>query len=320
MGIAVPLGALFEHPTIRMIARYMERHGTVAGSRISWPLLLPIQPEGHALAFFCSPGANGGGFYLHQLARGLGTEIPFYALQIPGMDDVSKVPKTIEEIADIHLGLIDTVQPSRRGPYRLGGHSSGGVIAFELARRLEARGDRVELLAIFDTSVIQFDKADRRADLDELAWLGEILHLLGEDAAAAADLQLDSNGSVKRSGRFMAFMMDVLIRHEMLPRNVRVQQVETLLEVWRGVSDAHAAYRPACGIAAPIQLYLAEEVPRFGVALEERRTGWGWDRLTSGGVEILEVPGNHVNMLSDPHVSKVAEALRRRLDGSRIKR
>jgi len=40
---------------------------------------------------------------------------------------------------------------SRSGPYALAGHSFGGVLAFELARRLERRGLRVERLVLLDS-------------------------------------------------------------------------------------------------------------------------------------------------------------------------
>src|SRR5262249_60274780 len=44
---------------------------------------------------------------------------------------------------------IQQVQPT--GPYVLGGYSGGGVIAFEMARRLIELGQEVALLVMFDT-------------------------------------------------------------------------------------------------------------------------------------------------------------------------
>ena len=37
------------------------------------------------------------------------------------------------------------------GPYFLGGHCFGGVVAFEIAQQLQAAGQKVGLLALCDT-------------------------------------------------------------------------------------------------------------------------------------------------------------------------
>ncbi|MGA5729147.1 amino acid adenylation domain-containing protein [Streptomyces seoulensis] len=57
---------------------------------------------------------------------------------------------SVEEVARRHLAEILRVRP--HGPYRLGGWSFGGVVAFELAARLRARGEEVTLLAVLDSS------------------------------------------------------------------------------------------------------------------------------------------------------------------------
>jgi thioesterase domain-containing protein len=44
------------------------------------------------------------------------------------------------------------VQPS--GPYRIGGFCTAGLVAFEIARQLEAAGERVERLVLIDTTGI----------------------------------------------------------------------------------------------------------------------------------------------------------------------
>ena len=63
-----------------------------------------------------------------------------------------EVPHTsIESMAGDYLREIKERQPS--GPYYLCGYSSGGLAAFEIARRLSARGDEVGLVGLFDTTM-----------------------------------------------------------------------------------------------------------------------------------------------------------------------
>src|SRR5437879_1588269 len=74
---------------------------------------------------------------------------PFLALQAQGLEGDEKPLDMIEEMADQHLRSLRQIQPT--GPYDLGGWSLGGLIAFEMARRLEAAGEDVGTLALFDS-------------------------------------------------------------------------------------------------------------------------------------------------------------------------
>jgi len=58
---------------------------------------------------------------------------------------------TIEAMAEDYLRGIRKRQPN--GPYHLCGYSSGGLVAFEIARRLSESGDEVNLVGLFDTTM-----------------------------------------------------------------------------------------------------------------------------------------------------------------------
>ena len=63
-----------------------------------------------------------------------------------------EVPHTsIEAMAADYLDEIKECQPN--GPYYLCGYSSGGLVAFEIARRLSESGDEVGLVGLFDTTM-----------------------------------------------------------------------------------------------------------------------------------------------------------------------
>ena len=47
-----------------------------------------------------------------------------------------------------YIEALQTVQP--QGPYQLGSHSFGGLVAFEMAQQLQKQGHEVALLAILD--------------------------------------------------------------------------------------------------------------------------------------------------------------------------
>ena len=97
-----------------------------------------------------------------------------YALAPLGLDG-EKIPPTVETIAAKQLQIIRRVQP--RGPYYLGGFCGSGPVAFELARMLKAAGERVEIVVVIESFIIECDWVVRFADraagaLARLAGLG----------------------------------------------------------------------------------------------------------------------------------------------------
>ena len=107
--------------------------------------VVPVQPGGRRPPLFFFHGDYlSGGLFCASLARHLGPDQPFFAVPPSGLDG-GAVPGSYREMARRHLDAIVAVEPA--GPYRLGGLCNGGLVAFEVARLLEARGERVELLA-----------------------------------------------------------------------------------------------------------------------------------------------------------------------------
>ena len=83
-----------------------------------------------------------------ELARLLGPDQPFYGLRARGVDGVTPPHTKIEDMAAYYIKALRPVQP--HGPYLLGGYCFGGVVAFEMARQLQAQGEPVALVGIFE--------------------------------------------------------------------------------------------------------------------------------------------------------------------------
>jgi thioesterase domain-containing protein len=140
LGQTIPVTTLFEHRTVRQLAQALVRQR----EQRSESRMTAIHPGGSRAPFFFLHGDfNGGGFYCHRLAQALGQEQPFVALHPHGLDG-GAVPPSIDAMAADQIAIVRSVQP--RGPYLIGGHCNGGLVAFEMARRLRGRGERVDLL------------------------------------------------------------------------------------------------------------------------------------------------------------------------------
>src|SRR5690606_460455 len=93
----------------------------------------------------------------------------------------------IEEMAARHVAAIRSVQP--HGPYYLGGYSFGGSVALEIAQQLQAAGETVAVLAIFDQPIKHARSSFRP---DQLAgfvrnlpgWIGDTARRSPEERAS----------------------------------------------------------------------------------------------------------------------------------------
>jgi amino acid adenylation domain-containing protein len=145
-GRELPLVALFRGPTIASLAEILRSDAAPAFSH-----LVSLRPGGTGRPVFIVHGVFGNVLQVKELAERLTTKRPVYALQARGADPRQEPHSTIAEMVEAYVAAIRSVQPS--GPYALAGYSFGGLVAYEMARWFRARGEAVDLLALFETDV-----------------------------------------------------------------------------------------------------------------------------------------------------------------------
>ncbi len=149
-GRTVPLSALYEGGTVEHLADLLRRPPPDPSDGAA-PCLTRIAPDGTRRPFFFLYGFHPlGGFYCHSLVRCFPAGQPLYALHPPAVRGAGWL--TIEALASQYIEVLRAAQP--HGPYRLGGFCGAGLIAFEMARQLAARGEAVEFLALIEVHAI----------------------------------------------------------------------------------------------------------------------------------------------------------------------
>jgi len=277
-GIDLPLGTIYQYPTIKQLASIIS-----SGNRqSSWYSLVPIQTQGLRPPLFAVHTIT-----LQDLPRHLGKDQPLYFLRY-GMaaehnDHPIKLP-ALEELASHYIKELQQVQPE--GPYYLAGFSFGGVIAYEMARQLQANGHEVNLVALLDT-YLDWEKQ----------WLPlhRIIHKFFRQSPKRL-LTLAKNkitGLATSSKNGADFWPHIYT----LAPNVSCRE----------------SYQPKSYIGRVI-LFQASvwETLFFSYAPPEQ----AWKKLMNDRLDVQQISGNHFEIFNEPHVQHLAEKLKACMDVS----
>ncbi len=273
-------------------------------------VIAPLNDVGSGASFYCVHSIGGGATEFQYLARMLGPNQRFYAIQAPTKRRNAEFAGSIQAMSSYYVDELVKFQPD--GFFLLGGYSIGATIALEMAQQLTARGREVRLLVVFDGEL--FNTGAEMSLVHPLYWLkllrnvpGWLVHEL-----------------VKNRSRFASKWLDRL-RSRALDRRPAARSpshaVEQFLNLDR-FSAAHAAfikklydtqlaYVPL-RYPGPVLVFVAKTHALF--RLRQVRAAWSKIAPLS---EILEVNGTHVSMMRMPHGWSLATRLRKAIEDSR---
>lgn len=298
------LADFFDDPTIASLAGKLleSRSGPHPGDKDLSPRdgLLALQTLGSQIPFFCFPASALDPYYLRHLSKGLGNDQPFYVVRPAEAVQSGRLLK-IEELAALAIQAIRSVAP--RGPYLIGGHCFGGVVAFEAARQLLRAGELVALLALFDVPTPGYPKVARN-------WKRYVIES-GRVFSGLARGRL-----ALRSGEALAHFRRLkrIVTRRFSGRSSRALAAvgSDALRAGRGEKDLNGMalweYTP-CEFSAPLVQFLAADEPVSTRILDDPRLGWR--EFAKNGLELRTVPGDHNSMFSIEHAPGLAAELER---------
>jgi len=139
----IPLAAFPKVSTVKKMAIFLKEQE-------SWTYITPIQPKGSRYPLFFIPPSARSSLIFKDLAKHLGEDQPFYGLEHAGMDADTEIHTDVREMARHHIAELTKVQAE--GPYYIGGMCFGGMVAYEIAHQLVAKGQEVAFLGVLDSS------------------------------------------------------------------------------------------------------------------------------------------------------------------------
>lgn len=141
-NIELPFGIIYQFPTIKQLSNIIES-GNLSSA---WYSLVPIQTQGSRPPLFAIHTIS-----LSDLPRYLKDQ-PLYFLRYGMARENQNNSITLPELSDLAKHYIDEmrhIQP--QGPYHLIGFSFGGILAYEMACQLTASGQRVNFIGLLDS-------------------------------------------------------------------------------------------------------------------------------------------------------------------------
>jgi len=261
---------------------------------------VPIQPDGERRPFFWVHPVGGNVFCYAELASALGRQQPFYGLQSPGPEEVPL--HRIEDMASRYLAALREAQAV--GPYRLGGWSMGGVVAYEMARQLAQQGEEVELLALLDARPASGEPLQELAETD-------LVSLFANDLIRTAGLGLSVEAEALREAAPddpLGFIFGRARELGLLPPGFDLSRFHGLYETFRTNLRALRTYSPG-PYPGRLALFAATE----GAVVGQADSTLGWGRFAAE-VQVEAVSGDHYGVVRRPVVEEIASRLTQSLD------
>jgi thioesterase domain-containing protein len=215
---------------------------------------------------FLFPGAAKTPFSFIHLSQEIDGNRSVYAFSLAGMEDDREPQTNVREMAKEYAAELRSIQ--QHGPYLLGGYCFGGVVAFEIASQLEAEGETIRGLALFDSL-----PPHRVGFTDEDIPDSLLPHITQAQSKIAANMDKTIT----------------LLEPSLVDRFKTVRQAN---------DNALFAYRAKPINCAPTLF----RTRTFNEIVFE-----AWKNLSHNGFTIVDVPGDTFSMMNPPHVEYLAK-------------
>ena len=297
-GTQLDVLTFYQNPTIRELAGNLQ---TEQPEKPRVKLITVREGNGGRPIFFLNTGLE-----LFSLASQLEGEEPFIVSDVPWAPeilessvrlDLAKLP-TLEELAAPHTALI--LESGRGKSCFLAGYSYGGPLALEIAHQLWRRGMVVDAVFLFDSDI----KISGWRKFKY--WMARQLDRVRRHGL---NRQLQSAQERLRQGKRRR--MSLAQARSNAPFAVHLASGDVPWEVFDRIwLHALRRYTPR-PVAARGFLFRAKQ-PTYG---EKRDYDGclGWSRLFDGGLEVIEVPGDHWTMWKEPNAAALGQMVQRSL-------
>jgi amino acid adenylation domain-containing protein len=296
-GKRLPLATLFENSTIEGLAKML----AADENEIKWNSLVPIKKTGSKIPIYMIHGGGLNVIVFNPLGKYMNKEQPVYGMQALGLNGKTELLYSMEALADRYNQEIINNDPV--GPYALAGYSFGGLLAYEMAKRLIAMGKEIKMLGILDTYAGGKDikqsisKKIYAKIIRQFKKVNFFSRLLMTNPMETIEYQLlvlkrkinrlFFGAKVGSYDKIFLYDDEIYKSYDMAWKNYRMQPFDIHVDVFRTKK----------------RIYFLDDMAYLG-----------WREYAKKGVSVHEVPGDHKTFLFPPNDKEFAEILQEVLD------
>lgn len=260
--------------------------------------LVPLSPGGTATPLFCVHASSGSAYSYLDLARLLGADRPVYGIEAPGFDGDREPVRSLPALSAEYARTLREFRPD--GDFLLLGWSLGGIIAFDMARRLTEAGARVPRIIMIDVSVPRVAELPSEREIVR-RFLREIHVTVGASLTA-----VDRILAGQPDGASGEAIFEAAERSGALPAELDADLLAGRYAVFRAHIEASFGFEVTEQYHGPVVHLIASESPRPYMR---------WGDVATDLTEHV-VPGSHHTIWVGDGLLRLAELTRTALVGA----
>jgi thioesterase domain-containing protein len=300
----MPIATILQNPTVSALATCIAP-GSGLTTREYDPIV-PLPRSGRKPPLFCIHPAVGEVLVYVNLAKYFVNDRPFYAIRARGLNAGDDYFQTLDEVVQTYVAAIRKRQP--HGPYAIAGYSFGGIAGFEVAKALEARGEKVGFFCSIDMPPYVTEPITPDYCAISLAYF---LSLIDKDKM----LELINHYRGKDPD-----LCEYLVKHAPATRLAELDLDLSKFEPWAALTYSLGriakSYEPSGSLERATVLFTR---PQAGTKHDWLK-GWvdvqikRWDAHSRLPTRYVEVTGEHASLMDTQHVANFQAILRAEVD------
>lgn len=301
----LPVTRIFAAPTVRGLAELLDA-GDRSGPAAYDPVVV-LQRTGAKAPLFCVHPGIGEVLLYVSLAKYFTHDRPFYALRARGFGAGERFFDSVEEMVESYVRAIRARQP--HGPYAVAGYSYGGVVAFEIAKVLEAAGERVDFIGIISQTPHISARMRGTTFMDRAASLAQFLGLISKDQADRLPTEVPAD--LPRAEQ-LRHLLDLASPTRLTELDLDAAALANWANLAHSLVEMGRDYEPSGKVRS---LSVFSEIPPEGVPEMWRDSEVrAWDEFTERPNRYLGLTGEHDALMGPRYVEEFQALLRSEVD------
>lgn len=301
----VPVISLLQAQSVADLAAKISQEQSASPK--AYDPLMPLQLSGTGTPLFCIHPGVGEVLVFVNMAKYFVEERPIYALRARGFEESESFFESFDEMVKCYANAITKTQP--RGPYAICGYSYGGAVAFEVAKILEAQGERVDFVGIFN---LPPEIRYRMRELDYVEGAVNLaLFLSLIDQRASKELPNVIREQSEGKEEVLRRVWEQAAPGRIAALDLSFAKFARWADVTESLLRLGRTYVPSGNVRAVSVFYA---IPLRGtkedwLELELKR----WNKFTREENVYIDVPGEHYTLMGPAHLAEFQDILRTEL-------